>query len=653
MTMVPTEPKITPLIPTFIPTPTQDVFISENYELVPTTLNHPGVWSFFDPKNSSLPELIIPDGESYKLTQDWEIGAITYLYVWGGIGGTVVNYQTARLENGTYVLSGTKISTDLIQNFIDSVHNLHPSSSQFSTITHTDDYPHWSIELVGTDGNRIQLFSDSNTEHAVPWNIMYNGRIYTTWNTDILPMATQIFDTEFGVPAASFYPGTPEDNFPLTAIGIPSQMTQGFSGLLPISNRFNYTFDATTKTIEGSIDNQYPIIAFGSKISGNVVDLEKVLINIDNEAVQCQVVYDTERNTLDVLIYGQSNRQLWHFTCLLDKYSETNYQRLPITMTFSTDKAEQIITRGELYGTRDNYSERVFVPLPDNLRAILATNPTIEDLMSDHIVQLDEFMGDVDLTHDVLVDGLLGKVSLFGQIKFGEKIIRYEISTPVSVEHGKVIDWGLDREKLNWYLGTLLQSQFIQRILSTEPDPILNLVYAEVVTAKPDLPYNEGGLSPNFSYKLPACPLLYSGGEYPSNAKPLQGFGFSNTKNSNLIQFLLLDEKIIPVSLFLSPHIMQSDLLDILTPVELKITNHPPIGRIDAVNNEYRFPDKTAIWVKWDPDVLTSDDIQAYRDKIEASTFPFVQLGDDKGYKLLDAVFWILDDGSMGIKMCK
>lgn len=632
--------------PTFTPTPV-------NYALGSTSFDDPGEWSLIDPRNPSLPELIIPYGISYRLRTDWEVGAITYLYIWGGIGDSIVDYQTVRWDSGAYKIAGSEVESNLVSKLQESLQELYPSPTIINTITHTDDYPHWRLEIVGKDGNRIQLISDSNTESAIPWNIIYNGRIYISWNNDILPAVTKLYGTQKGVPMASFYPGIGPDNLPITSLGFPPQLTQGFSGLLPISNsnKFSYILDSKENFIEGNIDNRYPIIAFGSKINGNVTELKKVQITLGKETIDCPVKYDTDRDSLDVLVYGESNRQAWRFTCSLINFDYSNYWRIPISITFGTDENEQIITRGELYGIADDYPDRVFIPIPDNINSILATNENLNDLMQDHIFQLSDFIGDVDLTQNAPIDGLVAQADLLGQLTFVGKSIRYIVTTPLNIENGEVIRFDLNREELKLFLIKVLQNPLVQRVVNIESTPILNLWYAEAKGNAPELPYNEGGSPPNFSYELPDCPSLYSGGEFPSEGYPLQGFGFNSSRNPLALQFLVVGDKVLPVSLFLSPYDMPENLLSILTPIELKIDNHQPIGRIDMMNSKRVFPYETVIWVKWDPEVLQPEDIQAYKEKIQSSNFSFVEI--ENGYRLDDAVFLILEDGSVGVRSCR
>lgn len=647
-TLSPSSTKTVTLTPTITPTITPTPI---DYSLGSISLENTGEWYLIDPRIATLPELIIPDGIGFRLRTDWEVGAITYLYVWSGIADSIVDYQTVRWDNGTYKIAYSEVDSNLVSILRESIQDLYPSPVIINTITHTDDYPHWKLEMVGKDGNRIQLISDSNTESAVPWNIIYNGRIYISWNRNILPAIKRLYGTQIGVPVMSFYPDIASDNLPITSLGIPPQLIQGFSGLLPISKKFSYTFDPKEDSIEGNIDTSIPITTFGSKIHGKTTELKQVQITLGKETVDCPVRYDTDRNSLDVLIYGKSERQAWRFTCSLINYDYSSDRRIPIALTFGTDENEQIITRGELFGIADDYPDRVFIPIPDHFNSILANNEDTNDLMQDHIIKISDFIGDVDLTQNAPIDGLIAQADLLGQLTFEGKSIRYTVTTPLNIENGEVIRFDLNRNKFNLFLSKVLQNPLVQRVLRIEPAPILNLWYAEAQGDAPELPFNEGGLPPYFSYELPECPSLYSGGEFPSEENPFQGFGFNSFTDPRGLQFLVVADKVLPVSLFLSPYYMPENLLFIMTPQELKIDNHQPIGKIDMMNSKHFFPYETAILVKWDPVVLQPEDIRAYKEKIQSSNYSFVEI--ENGYFLEDAVFWILDDGSLEIRSCR
>jgi hypothetical protein len=270
--------------------------------------------------------------------------------------------------------------------------------------------------------------------------------------------------------------------------------------------------------------------------------------------------------------------------------------------------------------------------------------------MSDHVVELGDFTGDADLSQNIPIDGLISQVNLFGQLVFRDKTIRYTVSSPINIDHGKVIRWDLDREKLDQFLKAVLQNPLTLKVLATEPTPILNLWYAETSDQFPDTPYSVYGSTPIISYDLPSCPSLYSGSAFPSAGNPLRGFGFNQPNYPRAFQFLLVGKEVVAVSLTLSPYDgSQKNFLNALTPKELQIDGHPAIGMIQSSNGA-SFPDPIVIWVKWDPETATPEDIEAYRQKILTSAHPFVEIKN--GYVLVDSVFWISADGSVEIKSC-
>ncbi len=148
-------------------------------------------------------------------------------------------------------------------------------------------------------------------------------------------------------------------------------------------------------------------------------------------------------------------------------------------MTFKTDSGELIATHGELLIRTLGDHQKLFVPLPENFQKALRINSKLGDLMQDHIVDINEFIGDVDLPNASPFDGLDAQVDLLGQIALNHQVIRYVISTPIKIEHGEVVQWDLDRQKLTQLIKKIIGIPFVQKALSVNPSPFLNIWYAE------------------------------------------------------------------------------------------------------------------------------------------------------------------------------
>jgi hypothetical protein len=617
--------------------------------LIPTRVDNPGAWSFLDPKDPSLPELFIPQAQGFRLRTDWKLGAITYLYEWGGIGGPLITYQTVRWEDNSYNIAGRGVPADLVDAIVNSLQELYPFPTPISSLTHTDDYPRWSVELVGRDGMRMELFSESNTDGAVPWNVYYNGRIFTSWNSKILPALTRLFDIQFGIPAASFYPGGSPDNLPLAAIDWPPQLRNSFAGLLPISNRFSYQYNSNGR-IEGRIDREYPLVNFGTKANGNITDLQKVEIQLGGDRIYCPGEAAEEKNPKAALYGSPATHSVWKFICSPVAHPISPGTHVPIAMTFKTDTGELIATYGELLIRTFNDHQKLFVPLPENFQKALRMNSKLSDLLRDHIVEINEFLGDVDLQKASPFDGLDAQVDLFGQLALNHQAIRYMISSPIKIDHGEVVQWDLDRQKLAKLIEEIIDIPFVQKALSVNPSPTLNIWYAELSKIEPDFPYSVIKYPPSFYYQLPNCPALYAGVAVPNLQEPLIGFGFNQSGDIRATQFLLIDQKAIPIQLDVSPADLQTELLPILTPLELQMAGRPPIGRISMTSDELSFPYKIAIWVIWDPQTITGKDISSYKDQINAINIPHEEI--ENGYDFVDSTFVVSADGALNIESC-
>jgi hypothetical protein len=620
-----------------------------DFSLIPTSLEHPGVWSFIDPEDPSLPQLIVPGANGLQLRADWPVTTITYLYTWDGLGDTVVTYQTVRANGGQFQIDNTNVATETVKALLTSIQGLFPYPVQVYSIDHTDDYPSRSLEIVGADGNRVQVFSVSNTPGALPWNVIYNGRLYATWDPGIASALDRIFNGHQGQPAASFYPGSDPNGLPLTGNGLPSALSQGMTGLLPISGRFNYSLDPKTNTIEGNISHISSIVEFSSKVTGVVSRLARAQLTLNGSPIPCAITHDTSHDPFEFVIYGRSTRDLWRFSCPLGQLDPA-LKRLPIALTFATDTGEQIITRGELLGLLADYAERVMLPLPDDLRLVLSAQPDIRDLMQDHIVQFGDFIGNLQITQTVPFDTVQAQVDFYGQLDFESKTVPYRLSTPVTIEHGQVTRWGLTRADLNEFLQDVMRSPLVQRVLQLNSPPPLDLWFAKLQLSSPELPYNENGFAPDFTFKLPQCSPFFDATEFPSRTQPLRLFGFGQSDNPLNSEFVLDGQQVLAVGLWLSPYDSRPDLLPILTPREFQIAGRMPFGSVAMRASWYGFPEKANIQVGWDPSVVSAGDIQAYEDKITSGSAAFNPI--ENGYNFSNTVAIPMPDGTLSINAC-
>jgi hypothetical protein len=100
-------------------------------------------------------------------------------------GMSVRDYQRIERQDDGFFHDGTQIPAETVENLVQSIAHLHPQPHMQNTTTHTDDYPFWAIELTDLDGNVVLLYSESNTPNFSPWNVAYQGEIFTQYNGEI------------------------------------------------------------------------------------------------------------------------------------------------------------------------------------------------------------------------------------------------------------------------------------------------------------------------------------------------------------------------------------------------------------------------------------------------------------------------------------
>ena len=190
------------------------------------------VWELVDPKDYSKPELIIPDGDSYRLDPEWEIKNISFTYVKHGIKA-FAEYESQEIINITtgFWKDGKFINSNLVSEFKNNISNLYPS--QFLMYYHVwdDNDPYWKIDITGTSGEIIWLGSASTGNmNAAPWNVYYNGRIYAQYDGSLGNYVAELFPSEISDPRwidsadyTYFEPG-----------GWPQNMIGNFDGIVPL-----------------------------------------------------------------------------------------------------------------------------------------------------------------------------------------------------------------------------------------------------------------------------------------------------------------------------------------------------------------------------------------------------------------------------------
>jgi hypothetical protein len=247
-------------------------------------------WKLYDPHDANRNSLLISTDAGLHLDTTWQVESIEYLYQWWGLGKPVFNYQKIEHSPDGFQMGGEAVAAEQVEALVAAIARLSPTQFLLAGNSHTDDYLSWAVEIRGVDGQRILLFSSSTgNPGSAPWNVMYNGRIYAQYDGSLAEPLAKLFSTIRGEPAASFFPGGQEPgtiNFATS--GLPRQLTEGFSGLLPIADGFYYRVDANNHKINGTIEGRSSILGIGNMVIGVITGLSSVQITADT-TIDCDV----------------------------------------------------------------------------------------------------------------------------------------------------------------------------------------------------------------------------------------------------------------------------------------------------------------------------------------------------------------------------
>jgi hypothetical protein len=196
----------TPIPPTSTPVATPALLVSPEPPLiasptaslaatpVPLSIIDPqrlAAWTFFDLHDPARHDLIVPDGDVYRLDPNWQVESIQYWYRRVGKGDPsaystqLITRQGETFSKGAETVDGKKIQTLLL-----AMSNLTPGHGLIGFVMGS-----WDVELIGVDGRRITLQS-SNLEDPdlAPWNITCNGRTYVQFDGRLAEPLTELFD---------------------------------------------------------------------------------------------------------------------------------------------------------------------------------------------------------------------------------------------------------------------------------------------------------------------------------------------------------------------------------------------------------------------------------------------------------------------------
>jgi hypothetical protein len=548
--------------------------------LVSTQLS---AWKIIDFHDPSVPDLILKDKNGYQLDHSWKVVKIDYTYNWGGIpehDQDVSSHQTIVRRGNIYMNGLEAVNKALVDAFLASIDHLYPSQFLLSGYAGTDDYPSWSVQLTGEDGQTINVESSSTgNPGSGPWNVIHNSRAYAQYDGSIGDTLASLFVSPAGKPSASFYPGGRDLNtaeFETRGYPFESLPDRIFTGLIPIADDFRYSPDIDHGKIDGYISVK---LSTDSPSKGKDIQVSQVVIQANGSLISCPIQPDPVSNGFLM--------QEWAFTCEPGDGIAGEYFDYPIHIDLNVDKTESLSLDGELKGIWDHFSDMsdsenyvIFSPLPDEIKNAIQHNQSASELLQKNIFIYAYY--DAAINPDNPQSGVdAGEIILLGQTEIAGSTVRYTVGTPFVMQNGELTRWALNNESLGKLLSDVANLALTERVLAADPDFILNLWYAESGEMPEFHIVNDGYYFDMYATQFEACGNLKAQ-KLPMDGVPFQAFGFNSMMwNMWMPDFVLVDGEPVVNELNLSPNQNpRGGILSILTPSVLNTGDSLPFDRI-------------------------------------------------------------------------
>jgi hypothetical protein len=513
-------------------------------------------WTFYDPYDPLLAPLITKKYDSYRLDPNWEVERIEYMYEMSALGGAELDYRFIERNGETYIRDGAALPVGYVQTLISSVEHLYPTQGASGGIRFTDYYPHWYIELRGTDGQTVLIFSDStgNTNSA-PWNVFYNGRFYAQYDGAVAPQIAALFPGND--PTINAFGEPPLEQMSFSMSSSSYELSKDFHGLLPFNRRFNYDIDVENGVIDGyvegrrqdSLETENPYF-----IMGLLFDVSGIQITVDNRVIDC------EMTSIEATF---ESSPVWSFYCYIGAHQipPNAPYRFPITIEIITDMGETMLIDGVLNGvwTEAQPYDLMLLPIEPFVHSAFTQNVDARDLMTDHLLYAASYGTQIEPEH-IEIGARRGQAIFVGQTELNGQALRYSLGVQYIVENGQLVHWQLSRSVIDAMLNDILVSPLFNRAIQIDENLILSMWYAETSIGRSD-----------YRVELPQCgevPAM----SLPNEDMPLRAFELnSDSFGFWLPDFVLVNSHPVVADLDLSPSGNDhGPLTSILTPDALQ-----------------------------------------------------------------------------------
>ncbi|HET9494755.1 MAG TPA: hypothetical protein VFR15_11035, partial [Chloroflexia bacterium] len=432
----------------------------------------------WDPADPAMPDITQPSGDARKIRADWEVASIDYLYRWIGLGSWIFDYQQLKKEGEGYRRDGEAlVSAGDVVALVASLDRLYPTQRLLGGNAWTDDYPDWAVELVGADGQRVLITSDSTGNPGNgPWNVLINGRLYAQYDGAIGEALGKVFVSRLGEPAGAFVPGGREPGqVAFETQGLPPQLSVGYLGLVPLYERFEYAVNRGAGQIEGQIKldraGGRTMPNDEDKQAGRVVRINGMTLSPPGGAeVQCDLREEQEP--------GDRNTAVWHFTCPVQIGEDGARYRIPIAVDGTTAAGDDLAMSGELWGVWGAQDRMPLLPPPAAIAAAISSSPNMADLTKDHTIVSSSYSASL-FADKPLLGARSGDVMLLGHRTVDGREVSYTVSKQFALQEGKITFWELSRAELDVLLNDMIGMPLTARVLEADPGSLLDLTYSE------------------------------------------------------------------------------------------------------------------------------------------------------------------------------
>ena len=396
-------------------------------------------WQFWDPADPDAPVLFEKGDAGYKLKSGWQADLVEYLYQWTGQGKQPDDYQSIERDAAGYTLGGRSVPAADVDAFTGALDHLYPTQLLLSNQVRADDYPRWTVEVEGADGQHILVESSSTGNPGYgPWNVLYNGRLYAQYDGALGKAIGKLFGGRLADPKQE-QAGAPDGYVSFSTGTLPPQLLYGFWGLVPISNGFRYSVDVADGNIYGQITGE----SADGKTADQVEKLMSVkLMPVDKTITDCKV-QDVVQDNPGVPVTR------WRFTCQVNVGKQNSRYAFGISAQFGNG---EVVTReltGGLYGAWvDSTNLELAMPLPAQLDAAFPANPGMKDLLTDNSLAPVTYKGKV-LANNPMSGELTGEAIFLGQTEAYSQSVRYSIGAPFVISNAQLTRWALNRATLD------------------------------------------------------------------------------------------------------------------------------------------------------------------------------------------------------------